>query len=284
MGNSSCCMNGSQQVDDEESQTKAVKFAETPGGTTEKKLDSEPDSKKSKEQHKRRRTATKGMTRLTMKFPKIRHSFRECKKVFDAKVGDKDGLSKSEMKSLLIELGADSEHLTDSELTRIFKTANLDGDDDIDFKEFLIAAAVGCFLNEDIDHEEQSEDFKKIRNGFLVAKEAFDFIDKDGGGSIDFEELRMAFSSMKQDDATVRARLKELDFNEDDDISFPEFVYGITAWVGMDPDEDGYIVDTTGDENALLNVGDAQTPRHRLSQENADKLMNPTDDPQEQET
>jgi len=279
----SCCMNSDAQKVDDEPEVKTVKFATTPGAT-EKKLESAPDSKSAKEKHKRRHTATKGMTRLTMKFPKIRHSFRECKKVFDAKVGAKDGLSKSEMKSLLIELGADSEHLTDSELTRIFKTANLDGDDDIDFKEFLIAAAVGCFLNEDIDHEEQSEDFKKIRNGFLVAKEAFDFIDKDGGGSIDFEELRMAFSSMKQDDATVRARLKELDFNEDDDISFPEFVYGITAWVGMDPDEDGYIVDTTGDENALLNVGDAQTPRHRLSQENADKLMNPTDDPEEQET
>jgi len=263
-----------QKVDDEP-QEKTVKFADTPG---EAKLESEPDSAQSKEKHKRRHTASKGMARLAMKFPKIRHSFRECKKVFDAKVGAKDGLSKSEMKSLLIELGADSEHLTETEITRIFKTANLDGDNDIDFKEFLIAAAVGCFLNEDIDHEQQSEDFKQIRNGFLVAREAFDFIDKDGGGSIDFEELRMAFSSMKQDDATVRERLKELDFNEDKDISFPEFVYGITAWVGMDPDEDGYIVDTTGDENARLNVGDAQTPRHRLSQENADKLLNPTDD------
>merc|ERR1719499_589285 len=217
------------------------------------------------------------MTRLTMKFPHIRHAFRECKKVFDAQVKGGDGLQKSEMKKLLIELGADSEHLTDTEVARIFKTANLDGDDDIDFKEFLIAAAVGCFLNDSIDHEKQSENFKQIRKGFLVAKEAFDFIDEDNGGSIDFEELKAAFSSTKQDEATVRERLKELDFNEDQEIEFPEFVYGITAWVGMDPDDDGYIADTTGDQNALLNTGDAPTPRHRLSQDGADNL-NPTDD------
>merc|ERR1712154_538178 len=199
-------------------------------------------------------------------------------KVFDAKVGDKDGLQKSEMRALLIQLGADSELLTDDEVSAIFKTANLDGDDDIDFKEFLIAAAVGCFLNEKIDHEAQSAAFQKIRKGFLVAREAFDFIDEDDGGSIDFEELRQAFSTMRQDDETVRERLKELDFNEDQEIEFPEFVYGITAWVGMDPDEDGYIADDTGDQNALLNRGNADTPKSRLSQDNTDTL-NPTDDP-----
>ena len=73
----------------------------------------------------------------------------------------------------------------------------------------------------------------------------------------------------------MRERLKELDFNKDQEIEFPEFVYGITAWVGMDPDEDGYIADTTGDQNAMLNMGDAPTPRHRLSQ---DGNMNATDD------
>ena len=76
----------------------------------------------------------------------------------------------------------------------------------------------------------------------------------------------------------MRERLKELDFNEDQEIEFPEFVYGITAWVGMDPDEAGYIADTTGDTNALLNVGDAETPRARLSGDNQDQLLNPTDD------
>ena len=152
----------------------------------------------------RKHTISKGMIRLTMKFPHIRHAFRECKKVFDAQVKGGDGLQKSEMKKLLIELGADSEHLTDTEVARIFKTANLDGDDDIDFKEFLIAAAVGCFLNDSIDHEKQSENFKQIRKGFLVAKEAFDFIDEDNGGSIDFEELKAAFSSTKQDEAVCR--------------------------------------------------------------------------------
>jgi len=259
----------------QEQQLSTVSDVKTESTTQEMHLSDAPtDPHKIPRQH----TATKGMTRLTMKFPHIRHSFRECKKVFDSEVNGKDGLQKSEMKKLLIQLGADSKLLTDDEVTRIFKTANLDGDNDIDFKEFLIAAAVGCFLNEAIDHDAQSDSFKKIRKGFLVAKEAFEYIDRDGGGSIDFDELKKAFSSVKQDDATVKERLKELDFNEDQEIEFPEFVYGITAWVGMDPDEDGYILDDTGDQNALLNRGDAETPKKRLSHDNVETL-NPTDDP-----
>eukprot|EP00483_Globobulimina_turgida_P000486 UN00486 len=137
--------------------------------------------------------------------------------------------TKNEVKPLLIELGAAASELNDSEITRIINTANLDGDEQIDLKEFLIAAAVGYFLNEhNIDHQQQSEEFKKIRAGFLVAKEAFDFIDDDGSGEIDFDELKHAFSAMKSDDL-INERLKELDFNGDKTIEFPEFVWGITA-------------------------------------------------------
>ena len=164
--------------------------------------------KNTKERHLRRNTSTKGMTRLTMKFPHIRYSFKECKKVFnrhcvclndsnDNKLGY---ITKAQVRPLLVELGATSSQLTDSEIDRIVTAANLDGDDKIDFKEFLIAAAIGCFLNEAINEEQQSEEFKKIRKGFLVAKEAFDFIDDDDSGEIDFEELRKAFSAMKHDD------------------------------------------------------------------------------------
>merc|ERR1711971_320812 len=71
--------------------------------------------------------------------------------------------------------------------------------------------------------------------GFEVAKEAFGKIDKDGSGQIDFVELKEAFVSMKEDDL-IMERLKELDFNGDKEIEFPEFVWGLCAWVGMDED------------------------------------------------
>eukprot|EP00483_Globobulimina_turgida_P001631 UN01633 len=219
------------------------------------------------------------MTRLTMKFPHIRYSFKECKKVFKSCAGSRDFITKNEVKPLLIELGASPSELTDEEITRIINTANLDGDENIDFKEFLIAAAIGCFLNEhNIDHQQQSENFKKIRTGFLVAKEAFDFIDVDASGEIDFEELKHAFSAMKSDDL-INERLKELDFNGDKSIEFPEFVWGITAWVGMDPDGDDINEDDFDDANTEANTGAVLSPKHRLSVDNGDNpnYSNPTD-------
>eukprot|EP01083_Nonionella_stella_P017469 48887_1 len=240
-------------------------------------------SSSQKDKHQRRNTSNKGITRLTMKFPLIRYSFASCKKVFDACCGSREGITKAEVKPLLIELGADGTHLTDTEIQRIIKTANLDGDDDIDLKEFLIAAAVGCFLNEDnIDHDKQSDEFKKVRKGFLVAKEAFDFIDDDGSGEIDFEELKKAFSAMKTGDDLIMERLKELDFDGDNTIEFPEFVWGITAWVGMDPDaEDDVNVSDFEDANTLVNTGDVLSPKHRLSVDNQNNPnnanANPTD-------
>ena len=153
-----------------------------------------------KEKHSRRQSSTKGMTRLAMKFPQIRRSFKACRKVFDSYSGSKDYITKSQVKPCLIELGANELSLSEDEINRIINTANLDGDDKIDFKEFLIAAAVGCFLKNDIDINNASTEFKLNRKGFEVAREAFDTIDVDNSGEIDFEELKGAFLAMKHDE------------------------------------------------------------------------------------
>jgi len=228
-------------------------------------LSNDSSTKSPDKQHARRHTSTKGMTRLTMKFPHIRYSFRACKRVFDEAQQDK--ISTAEVRPLLVKLGASVSILDDAEVDRIVKTANLDGDNGIDFREFLIAAAIGCFLHDKIDHTAQSEEFQKVRRGFMVAKEAFDFIDTDKSGEIDFDELKKAFSAMKSDDETVKARFEELDFNKDKNIEFPEFVYGITVWVGMDEDGDDtdFADELEEDENAAENAGGTETPQHRLS-------------------
>jgi len=261
-----------QSITDQQSSTQEVGLSAGAG-----------NSNSAKKNLSRRNTSNKGMTRLSMKFPHIRYSFKECKKVFDACCGDdRQSITKSEVKPLLVQLGANATQLTDDEISRIVKIANLDGDDVINFKEFLIAAAVGCFLNEAITDEnvnEQSAEFKKLRKGFVVAEQAFHHIDEDKSGVIDFEELKHAFSTMKSDNL-INERLKELDFNGDKSIEFPEFVWGITAWVGMDPDGDDLELSMTDfdDENTQKNVGDALSPKHRLSIDGSPNPNNPTDD------
>ncbi|ETO11379.1 hypothetical protein RFI_25996 [Reticulomyxa filosa] len=167
-------------------------------------------------------------------------SFRAIQEVFNKHAGDQKWIPKSAVKPILIELGAKPEELTDEIINEIIKTSNLDGDEKIEFKEFLIACAVGLFLKN--SGENQSPQFQEIREGFLVVRQAFDKIDEDKSEEIDFEELRGAFLSMKQDDL-INERLKELDFNGDKTIEFPEFVYGMCAWVGMGGSDEDEIVD-----------------------------------------
>lgn len=188
----------------------------------------------------RRTSAHKGvMSSIAMKFPHIRRSFQACKTVFEKYAKNQDEntsyITKDQLESCLIELGARKESLTTESIHDIIQTSNLDGDERIDFKEFLIAAAVGCFLKADPANE--NECFLTIRKGFEAVQLAFGKIDIDDSGQIDFIELKEAFLAMKEDDL-IMERLKELDFNGDETIEFPEFVWGLSAWVGMDEDLD----------------------------------------------
>jgi len=120
---------------------------------------------------------------------------------------------------------------TQEEVVTLFNMSDLNHSDDITFREFLIAVSVGYFLHVDHEHEE----VMKIKSGFLAIKEAFSAIDKDNGGSIDFDELKQAlFSSSMQDGELLEERFAELDFNHDKAIEFPEFVYAMISWVGFE--------------------------------------------------
>lgn len=192
-----------------------------------------------KQRFARRTSAHKGvMSSIAMKFPHIKRSFMACKRVFEEHAdSETKTIPKSAVGAVLLELGARPETLSKGSVENIIEKANLDGDDVIDFKEFLIAAAVGCFLRADPETEDLSACFLSIRKGFEAAKEAFGKIDKDGSGEIEFQELKEAFLAMKEDDLILE-RLKELDFNGDATIEFPEFVWGLSAWVGMDEHAD----------------------------------------------
>ncbi|ETO23607.1 hypothetical protein RFI_13573 [Reticulomyxa filosa] len=160
--------------------------------------------------------------------------------VFNKHAEGEKWIAKTSVKKMLIELGANPEDLTESKVDEIIKVSNLGGNEKIEFREFLIACAVGLFLRKGGEHH--STRFQEIREGFLVffekivVRHAFEQIDENKSEEIDFEELKSAFLSMREDDL-IQERLKELDFNGDKTIEFPEFVYGMCAWVGMSGDD-----------------------------------------------
>jgi len=86
-----------------------------------------------------------------------------------------------------------------------------------------------------LDKSKDEEKYDEIMNGFNIVKEMFAMIDVDGSGEISLKEFTEAFADLCHgDDSSIHVkRMKELDFNNDQEISFPEFCVGLSVWVGF---------------------------------------------------
>lgn len=140
--------------------------------------------------------------------------FREAFEIFDK---DKDGyITIKELGDLLKALDVAP---TEAELTDIINEVDIDGNGNIDFKEFISLMARKM---RDTDNEEE-----------LI--EAFKIFDRDGNGLISEEELKQVMTIIADKvcddvitDEEVAAMMKEADTDGDGMISYSEFKKIIT--------------------------------------------------------
>lgn len=98
---------------------------------------------------------------------------------------------------------------SDAELVEMINSVDDNGDNEIDFNEFLV-------LMKSRIGEKDPE--KELRDAFAV-------FDTDGSGSIDRKELKMLMKKLGQalSDGELDAMMDEVDTNKDGEISFEEF-------------------------------------------------------------
>jgi len=87
----------------------------------------------------------------------------------------------------------------------------------------ILTKSEDAFLNEKYDD---------IMLAFKVVRDMFLQIDVDKSGEITLEELQKAFTGLGNA-KLCQQRMKELDFNNDRLISYPEFCVGISVWAGF---------------------------------------------------
>jgi calmodulin len=131
--------------------------------------------------------------------------FREAFEIFDK---DKDGyITIKELGEIMKNLGQSP---TEAELQDMINEVDVDGNGNIDFKEFLGLMARKM---RDTDTEEE-----------LI--EAFKVFDRDGNGLISAQELKHVMISLgeKITDEEVDEMVKEADIDGDGYINYEEFV------------------------------------------------------------
>ncbi|KAL7480139.1 hypothetical protein ACHAW6_005848, partial [Cyclotella cf. meneghiniana] len=131
---------------------------------------------------------------------------KEAFSMFDI---DGDGtITIFELKEVMKSLG---QNPTDKELKRMIKSVDDNGDNKIDFQEFLVLmSSKKGNMNDDHDRE---------------LREAFKVFDSDGNGSISKSELQRIMSNLGQrlSDAELDDMMEEVDTDGNGEIDFNEF-------------------------------------------------------------
>jgi len=199
-----------------------------------------------KEKGKKYHTTRNALARYYLKFPRINKAYVHLFEGWSKAIGKsvREGATASEIFNLEGPRDKASEALamagilsTNDEISKALSTTKTTtaSSDTLRFKHLIIAVCTMIKDNDDgLKPSDDEEKFKEIKNGFQTIQEMFAKIDVDGSGEISLKEFTDAFSDLSHGDVGIQEkRMAELDFNNDQEISYPEFCVGLSVWVGF---------------------------------------------------
>ncbi|KAI3925906.1 hypothetical protein MKW98_028042 [Papaver atlanticum] len=192
----------------------------------------------------------KSINSIILRFPKFKEGLKNIKSVFDQYDEDSNGtIDHEELKHCLNKLQL---HLTEREIEDLFQACDVDGIEGIQLNEFVVLL---CLIYLLMDSSENSHSVPTTNSNpisrmgspeleatFDTIVEAFMFLDKNGDGKLNKEEMVMALNEAspweKSPGRISRNRFKEMDWSNSGKVSFKEFLFALTKWVGIDADDE----------------------------------------------
>ncbi|XAR48836.1 hypothetical protein NMG60_11031798 [Bertholletia excelsa] len=187
-------------------------------------------------------TSFRSINSVILRFPEIKEGLKDIKSVFEQYDEDSNGtIDYEELKKCLEKLQV---HLTEKEIDELFHSCDVDGYEEIQFKEFLVLLCLVYFLT---DHATSPQTISKMGSPQLEATfntiiEVFQFLDKNGDGKLNKTDM---FKALNEDTPrekfpahVSRTRFKEMDWDRKGKVSFREFLFSLIDWIGIDSDEE----------------------------------------------
>lgn len=186
-------------------------------------------------------TSMKSFNSIILKFPKIDESLRNCKTVFEQFDEDSNGtIDPEELKRCFHKLEISS---TDEEISDLFEACDISDTMGIKFNEFIVLLCLVYLFNEPAAKEAKSRmAMPNLEATFEILVDTFVFLDKNKDGYVSKSEMVQAINETTAGERSsgriAMRRFEEMDWDKNGMVTFKEFLFAFTRWVGIDETED----------------------------------------------
>ncbi|XP_068664558.1 probable calcium-binding protein CML22 [Aristolochia californica] len=205
-----------------------------------------------------RNRSFKSINSIIMKFPHFREGLRNIRHVFDRFDEDSNGtIDHKELNKCLDTLKI---HLTEKEIDDLYHSCDVDGNEGIQYNEFIVLLCIIYLLvkwqypittsnkpSSVITHERlmlqtSNMGLPQLESIFEPILEAFLFLDKNSDGKLHKKDIVRALNDADGWERSPRhitsARFEEMNWARSGTINLKEFLFTFIDWIGIGCDEE----------------------------------------------
>uniref|UniRef100_A0A0D3F214 EF-hand domain-containing protein n=1 Tax=Oryza barthii TaxID=65489 RepID=A0A0D3F214_9ORYZ len=193
------------------------------------------------QQRAQKGTSVKSFNSVIMKFPKIDESLRNCRIIFQQFDEDSNGeIDQQELKHCFQKLDIS---FTDEEIKDLFQACDIYENMGMKFNEFIVFLCLVYLLNDPLVSEARKRmGLGSLEPTFETLVDSFVFLDKNKDGYVSKNEMIQAINETiggeRSSGRIGMKRFEEMDWDKNGTVTFKEFLFAFTRWVGIDDNED----------------------------------------------
>uniref|UniRef100_A0A1D1ZHW2 Putative calcium-binding protein CML21 n=1 Tax=Anthurium amnicola TaxID=1678845 RepID=A0A1D1ZHW2_9ARAE len=183
----------------------------------------------------------KSFNSIILKFPKIDESLRKCKIIFEKFDEDSNGsIDPEELKHCFHKMEI---NFTEEEINDFFEACGISEDMGMKFNEFIVLLCLVYLLQEpSVLHAKSRMGLPDLESTFETLVDAFVFLDKNKDGCVSKNEMVQTINESSAGERSsgriAMRRFEEMDWDKNGMVTFKEFLFAFTRWVGIDDGEE----------------------------------------------